>query len=129
LETVVQCIAEAMSEYKASEVVSIGITNQRETTIVWDKFNGKPLYNAIVWSDARTSGIVEEMKKKYKNNADHFRGVCGLPLSTYFSALKLKWMIDNVPEVKKAVDEKRALFGTVDTWLIWNLTGGVSGMK
>ena len=107
-------------------IVAIGITNQRETTIAWDKHTGKPLYNAIVWQDARTSAMCEEWAKK-AGSRDAFRDVCGLPISSYFSATKMKWYIDNVPEIREAIAQDRLLFGTIDTWLIWNLTGGPRG--
>jgi glycerol kinase len=107
-----------------ASVVSVGITNQRETTIAWDTRTGKPLYNAIVWHDTRTEGLVTEMSARYAGGVDHFRDTSGLPLSTYFSALKMNWLLTHVPEVAAAVAEGRAAFGTVDSWLIWNLTGG-----
>uniref|UniRef100_A0A914XJM1 Probable glycerol kinase n=1 Tax=Plectus sambesii TaxID=2011161 RepID=A0A914XJM1_9BILA len=108
-----------------SDVKAVGVTNQRETSIVWDKVTGEPLFNAIVWLDARTADLAEQLTKKTpNNNKDHFRSIAGLPIHPYFSALKVKWMIDNVPEVKNAVDQDRALFGNVDSWLIWKLTGG-----
>ena len=122
-----QCIENVMKDYKNEEVVSIGITNQRETLVVWDKITGQPLYNAIVWSDSRTTEVVNETIQQFHGDTDYFRNTCGLPISTYFSAMKFKWLMANVPEVKQAVEEKRALFGTVDTWLTWNLTGGVNG--
>ncbi|XP_046677029.1 glycerol kinase-like [Homalodisca vitripennis] len=110
------------------DIVSIGLTNQRETTIVWDPLTGKPLYNAIVWLDVRNADTVDQMRSKiYGKKAETLKTISGLPISTYFSALKLRWLLDNVPEVKTAVEQKRCFFGTVDTWLIWNLTGGVHG--
>ncbi|KAL0273986.1 UNVERIFIED_CONTAM: hypothetical protein PYX00_006532 [Menopon gallinae] len=111
-----------------NDMVAIGITNQRETTILWDKFTGKPLHNAIVWLDIRTSTTVDEVLKKVKNrNPEFLKPLCGLPISTYFSALKIKWLMDNVEEVRAAIREDRCLFGTIDSWLIWNFTGGVDG--
>jgi len=111
-----------------SSIAAIGISNQRETTIVWDKLTGEPLHNAIVWLDMRTTSTLETLLEKVPNkNKNHLKSICGLPLSPYFSALKLRWLIDNVPKVKEAVDDNRCLFGTMDTWLIWNLTGGVEG--
>ncbi len=123
-----QVVNGAMSNLgiSASDLAAIGIANQRETVVIWDKESGKPLYNAIVWMDTRNSSLVFEMKGKYGKD-DHFRIKTGLPFSTYFSGLKVKWLIDNVVEVRKAVAEKRALFGTIDTWIIWNLTGGLKG--
>ncbi|XP_072390839.1 glycerol kinase 3-like isoform X3 [Diabrotica undecimpunctata] len=107
-----------------ADIVSVGITNQRETTVLWDKNTGLPLCNAIVWMDIRTSSTVDEILQNGKRRQDFLQNICGLPVSTYFSALKIKWMMDNVPGVKKAIDEDRCLFGNIDTWLIWNLTGG-----
>ncbi|XP_076262781.1 glycerol kinase 3-like isoform X3 [Rhynchophorus ferrugineus] len=109
------------------DIVAIGITNQRETTLLWDKLTGKPLCNALVWMDMRTSSTVDEILQNGKKSQNFLQNVCGLPVSTYFSALKIKWMMDNIPEVKKAMNENRCLFGNVDSWLVWNLTGGVKG--
>lgn len=105
---------------------AVGITNQRETTLVWDKATGKPLHNAIVWLDGRTGQLCSRMKQEL-GSSDHFRPVTGLPISTYFSAYKLKWLLENVPEVAQAAKEGRCMFGTVDSWLIYQLTGGVEG--
>ena len=110
----------------AGEIAAVGITNQRETTVVWDRATGKPLHNALVWMDTRTSDLVATLIAKL-GSQDALRATTGLPLSTYFSGLKLKWLIENVAEVRNAVDERRALFGTIDTWLVWNLTGGAKG--
>ncbi|XP_043251780.1 glycerol kinase-like [Colletes gigas] len=108
-----------------SDIVAIGITNQRETTVVWDSVTGEPLYNAIVWMDMRTTSIVDDILKKIRNkNKNYFKPLCGLPISPYFSALKLKWLLENVPRVQEALDQDRCMFGTIDSWLIWNLTGG-----
>ncbi|CAL5327628.1 unnamed protein product [Camellia sinensis] len=106
---------------------AVGLTNQRETTVVWSKSTGLHLYNAIVWMDVRTSSICRKLEKELSGGRTHFVETCGLPISTYFSALKLLWLLDNVKAVKEAVAKKDALFGTIDTWLIWNLTGGVDG--
>ncbi|XP_047114214.1 glycerol kinase-like [Schistocerca piceifrons] len=133
LSAVKECINETVENLKKldidpADIVAIGITNQRETTIVWDPKSGKPLYNAIVWLDVRNTETVDDLLKNVRDrNQDYFKPLCGLPVSTYFSALKLKWMMDNVPEVREAVKNKSCLFGTVDTWLIWNLTGGPNG--
>lgn len=111
-----------------SDIVAIGITNQRETTIVWNSETGEPLYNAIVWMDMRTTSIIDEMLQGIKNHdKNYLKPLCGLPISPYFSALKLKWLLENVPKVQEALDNKQCMFGTIDTWLIWNLTGGVNG--
>lgn len=109
--------------YSLDQVTGVGITNQRETTIVWDRLTGKPLANAIVWCDARNGVEVQRLHEKF--GQDHLRTKCGLPLATYFSATKLSWLLDNVPEVSQAMKEERLMFGTVDTWLVWNLTGGL----
>lgn len=109
----------------AKDLAAVGITNQRETTVVWDKNTGKPYHNAVVWMDTRNDRIVAEMAKD--GGQDRFRPQVGLPLATYFSGLKVKWLLDNVPEIRKAADAGDALFGNIDTWLIWNLTGGVNG--
>ncbi|CAF1188586.1 unnamed protein product, partial [Didymodactylos carnosus] len=101
--------------------LSIGVTNQRETTILWDKNSGKPLHNALVWLDARTQETVDFLLEQSGKDKDCLQDACGLPISTYFSALKIRWLIDNVPNVQKAIEQKRCLFGTVDTWLLWNL--------
>ncbi|KAL4529027.1 hypothetical protein Ndes2437A_g03549 [Nannochloris sp. 'desiccata'] len=128
-ESVQKAISETMRQaqerYGDGKVIvrAIGITNQRETTIVWDKNTGKPLCNAIVWLDNRTSSIVESMAKQL-GGRDAFRAITGLPTSTYFSAYKLKWLLENRPEVAKAAEEGLCMFGTVDTWLLYNFTGG-----
>ena len=109
----------------AKDIAAIGITNQRETTVVWDKVTGEPLYNAIVWQDTRTSDIVNDLAKS--GGQDRFRKKVGLPLATYFSGPKIKWILDNVDDVLLKAQEGRAVFGNIDTWLIWNLTGGVDG--
>lgn len=111
----------------ASDIIGVGITNQRETTVVWDKTTGRPLYDAVLWHDARTRDTVQSLQLSL-GGQDALRGVCGLPISTYFSGVKLRWLCDNVPAVKAAIADGKALFGTVDSWLIWNLTGGASGV-
>jgi glycerol kinase len=129
MRSVETCLSEVMQlrrERDYPPVCALGITNQRETTIVWDSVSGKPLYNAIVWADTRTSGLVTELTQRLGGRRHLWQQRTGLPLATYFSALKLKWLLDNVPAVRDAVEKRRALFGTVDSWLIWNLTGGPS---
>lgn len=128
LDTVQRCIEKtiAKASIQASQVKGIGITNQRETTIVWDRISGKPLHNAIVWLDTRTRELVDSLISKF-GDADYFRKSCGLPLNTYFSAMKLLWLIKHIPAVEKAVRNGTAMFGTVDCWLIWKLTGGIKG--
>ena len=108
-----------------SEIASVGITNQRETTVLWDKNTGRPYHNAIVWQDLRTSDIIEELA--IDGDKDCFREKVGLPLATYFSGPKLKWIMDNVPEAKIAAEEGDAYFGTMDSWVVWWLTGGPDG--
>uniref|UniRef100_A0A671RGI4 Probable glycerol kinase n=1 Tax=Sinocyclocheilus anshuiensis TaxID=1608454 RepID=A0A671RGI4_9TELE len=107
-----------------SNIKAIGVTNQRETTLVWDKETGEPLYNAIVWLDLRTQSTVESNICYFSCFIQH---KTGLPISTYFSAVKLRWLMDNVEKVHEAVLSHRAMFGTVDSWLIWCLTGGKKG--
>ena len=102
------------------EIAAIGITNQRETTILWDKETGKPVYNAIVWQCRRTASICEKLKEE--GLEDYVKEHTGLLIDAYFSATKIKWILDNVPEARTLASENRLLFGTVETWLIWNLT-------
>jgi len=106
----------------STDVAAIGITNQRETTLVWEKETGKPVYNAIVWQDTRTDTICNELAKK-NGGQDRFRPTTGLPLATYFSGPKIKWILDNVPGIRERADKGELLFGNLDSWLIWNLTG------
>ena len=118
-------IAAAMAErnLRASDLAAIGITNQRETTIVWDRLTGEPVSNAIVWQDARVAPDVAEFARA--GGADRFRAKTGLPLTTYFSGLKLRWILEHVPGVRERAEGGDALFGTVDSYLVWRLTGGV----
>jgi len=104
-----------------SEVAAIGVTNQRETTVVWEKSTGRPIYNAIVWQDTRTDEICNELAKV--GGQDRFRAKTGLPLATYFSGPKIKWILDNVDGARKQAENGELLFGNMDTWVIWNLTG------
>ncbi len=120
-------VADALvaAEINNDNLAAVGITNQRETAVVWDKNTGKPVYNAIVWQDTRTSPIVRELAgdegvEKYKDRV-------GLPLATYFSGTKIKWILDNVPGAREKAEAGDLLFGTTDTWVLWNLTGGVEG--
>ncbi|KAI9741221.1 MAG: Glycerol kinase [Cirrosporium novae-zelandiae] len=108
--------------YSISDIRSIGITNQRETTLVWDRDTGVPLHNAIVWPDTRTQNIVRELKER--KGAERLQELCGLPLSTYPSALKLTWLLRKDQKVKRAYEQGKLAFGTVDTWLLYNLNGG-----
>ncbi len=116
-------MAEAMARINArpADIVAIGITNQRETTVVWDARTGKPIYNAIVWQDTRTAGICAELAKH--GGQDRYRTKTGLPLATYFSGPKIKWLLDNVPGAREKAEAGDLRFGTIDTWLIWNATG------
>ena len=102
-------------------IVAIGITNQRETTVVWDKATGKPICNAIVWQDTRTQHIVERLAD---GDTDRYREKTGLPLATYFSGTKIAWILDNVEGARERAEAGELLFGTTDSWLLWNLTGG-----
>ncbi|MBN1230702.1 MAG: glycerol kinase GlpK [Anaerolineales bacterium] len=111
----------------AEELAAIGITNQRETTVIWDRETGKPYFNAVVWMDTRTDVICNVLAQN--GGQDRFREKVGLPLSVYFSGPKIKWLLDNVDGLRKAAEEGRAIFGNIDTWLIWNMTGGVNGGK
>jgi glycerol kinase len=115
----------AKAGIKASDLAAVGITNQRETTVVWDRRTGKPVYNAIVWQDTRTDTIINEWAKN--GGQDRFRAKVGLPLATYFSGPKVKWILDNVAGARAAADAGNLMFGNIDTWCIWNLTGGPSG--
>ncbi len=107
------------------DIHALGITNQRETTIVWDRITGKPFFNAIVWQDTRTADSCNTLAKD--GGQDRFRAKVGLPLATYFSGPKIKWILDHIPGVREAAQNGRAIFGNIDTWLIWNLTGGPKG--
>lgn len=110
---------------EASDLAAIGITNQRETTIVWDRRTGRPLHNAIVWQDTRTDAIAAALDRD--GRGDVIRHRAGLPPATYFSGGKLQWILENVPGAREAAERGDALFGTPDTWVLWNLTGGPDG--
>ena len=118
-------VAMIQANATADDIAAVGITNQRETTLVWDPQTGKPYYNAIVWQDTRTAGIISELGKVVGQN--RFQERVGLPLATYFSGPKIRWILDHVEGVKQAAMAGRAIFGNIDTWLIWNLTGGIDG--
>jgi glycerol kinase len=115
----------AKANLAATDLAAVGITNQRETTVVWDKNTGEPIHNAIVWQDTRTDKICDELAEH--GGQDRFRGTTGLPIATYFSGPKIKWMLDNVPGARERAEAGDLLFGNIDTWCIWNLTGGTSG--
>ena len=108
-----------------ADVAAVGITNQRETAIVWDRATGLPIYNAIVWQDTRTAGFCDELVGG--GHGEMIRQRTGLPVATYFSGPKIRWILDHVPGARKRAESGELLFGTVDTWAIWNLTGGPSG--
>jgi glycerol kinase len=115
----------ASSGAEAGEVAAIGITNQRETTVVWDRESGEPVHNAIVWQDTRTDALVRELAGQ--RGLDRLRPRVGLPLSTYFSGPKLAWILENVAGVRDRAEAGELAFGTIDSWLLWNLTGGPRG--
>uniref|UniRef100_A0A060T2M5 glycerol kinase n=1 Tax=Blastobotrys adeninivorans TaxID=409370 RepID=A0A060T2M5_BLAAD len=122
-----ECFSKCVEQLKEkgidpSRVVTIGITNQRETTILFDRKTGKPVYNALVWSDARTADIAQTLKKK--KGADRVQHLCGLPISTYFAGVKVRWLVDNVPEAKEVYERGDLAFATVDSWILYRLTGG-----
>ncbi|MEW6058815.1 MAG: glycerol kinase GlpK [Actinomycetota bacterium] len=114
----------AKAKVKASDIAAVGVTNQRETTVIWDKSTGKPVYNAIVWQDTRTADICADLAKE--GGGDRLRPKTGLPLATYFSGPKIKWVLDNVDGVRAKAEKGEILFGNIDTWCIWNLTGGAA---
>jgi glycerol kinase len=122
--SVLAVIAGVLSEsnVRSEQIAGIGITNQRETTVVWDKETGVPVYNAIVWQSRQTSAICDELKDKGYN--DLFRKKTGLLIDAYFSGTKVKWILDNVEGARQKAEEGKLLFGTIDTWLIWKLSGG-----
>ena len=113
------------SSIQSNEIAAIGITNQRETTVVWNRHTGKPYYNAVVWQDTRTDDICTILAQN--GGQDRFREKVGLPLSIYFSGPKIKWLLENVDGLREEAENGNAIFGNIDTWLIWNLTGGVDG--
>jgi len=121
-----QVIRGAMSAagLSAKDVAGVGITNQRETTVVWNRHSGQPYHNALVWQDTRTDQLIRDLEQG--EGQDRFRARTGLPLATYFSGPKVRWLLDNVPGLRSAAEAGDALFGTIDTWLIWKLTGGPS---
>jgi glycerol kinase len=110
---------------RSSDLAAIGITNQRETTVLWDRKTGKPVYNAIVWQDTRVANTVSEFAQH--GGQDRFRVKTGLPLTTYFSSLKIRWLLEWVPGVRERAESGEVVFGNVDTFLVWHLTGGIHG--
>ncbi|ETN43413.1 glycerol kinase [Cyphellophora europaea CBS 101466] len=128
IDSVEKCIDGAVAAFEqqghsVNSIKAVGITNQRETTVVWDKTTGEPLYNAIVWTDTRTQALVRRLKLRL--GADKLQDLCGLPLSTYPSVGKLLWFIENVPAAKEAYEKGNLCFGTMDTWLAFRLNGGI----
>ncbi len=115
----------AKANLSASDLAAVGVTNQRETTVVWDRNTGEPIHNAIVWQDTRTDKICDELAAH--GGQDRFRGATGLPIATYFSGPKIKWMLDNVPGARERAEAGDLVFGNIDTWCIWHLTGGTHG--
>jgi glycerol kinase len=120
LAVIASCLSEA--DIKPEQIAGIGITNQRETTVVWEKETGRPIYNAIVWQSRQTADICEELKEKGYQNL--FREKTGLLIDAYFSGTKVKWILDNVEGAREKAEKGELLFGTIDTWLIWKLSGG-----
>lgn len=117
--------AMAKANVRAEHLAAIGVTNQRETTVVWNPKTGEPYYNAIVWQDTRTQPICQKLIDEGKS--DWIRAKTGLPIATYFSAPKIQWLLDNVPGLRARAERGEAIFGNIDTWVIWNLTGGKNG--
>lgn len=122
--TQLHVIKQVLAEKKVtpSEIAAIGITNQRETTLIWDKTTGKPIHNAIVWQDRRTASICDQLKAD--GYEDYVRANTGLVIDAYFSGTKVQWLLDNVPGAREKADKGELLFGTMDSWLIWKMTGG-----
>ncbi|MFC0109980.1 glycerol kinase GlpK [Kibdelosporangium aridum] len=118
--------AVAKADLHVSDIAAVGITNQRETAVVWDKKTGKPVYNAIVWQDTRTDKIVNELGA-LGDGQERYRAKTGLPLATYFSGPKIRWILDNVDGARSRAENGELLFGNMDTWVLWNMTGGPEG--
>ncbi|MEV7995997.1 glycerol kinase GlpK [Streptomyces sp. NPDC086077] len=115
----------AQAGLRADQLSALGITNQRETTVLWDRATGKPVHNAIVWQDTRTAALCNQLGGPH--GQDRFREQTGLPLASYFSGPKVSWLLDNVPGLRTRAEQGEIAFGTMDSWLIWNLTGGTDG--
>jgi len=120
-----EVIRAGLDKVQASDIAAVGVTNQRETTVVWDSSTGQPVHNAIVWQDTRTDQICNELSAD--GGQDRFRAKTGLPIATYFSGPKIKWILDNVDGVRTKAESGEILFGNIDTWVIWLLTGGADG--
>jgi glycerol kinase len=116
----------AKADLNASDIAAVGITNQRETALVWDKTTGEPVYNAIVWQDTRTDAICKQLGE-LGGGAERYKDKVGLPLATYFSGPKVRWILDNVDGAKERAQAGNLAFGNMDTWVLWNMTGGVDG--
>ncbi|MGF7216903.1 glycerol kinase [Spirosoma lacussanchae] len=123
----VVALARIKAKLSTQDIVAVGITNQRETTVVWNRRTGKPYHNAIVWQDTRTGDLVNQYAAASELGQDRFREQTGLPLATYFSGLKLKWLLDHVPGLRDDAERGDALFGNMDSFVVWNLTGGPQG--
>jgi glycerol kinase len=120
-----EVVRAGLDKTKATDISAVGVTNQRETTVVWERSTGKPVHNAIVWQDTRTDQICNELAAE--GGQDRFRAKTGLPIATYFSGPKIKWILDNVDGVRAQAENGDVLFGNIDTWVIWQLTGGPDG--
>jgi glycerol kinase len=120
-----EMVRAGLNKIKASDLAAVGVTNQRETTVVWDRSTGRPVHNAIVWQDTRTNQICNQLSTD--GGQDRFRVKTGLPIATYFSGPKIKWILDNVDGVRSKAESGDVLFGNIDTWVIWQLTGGPDG--
>ncbi|GAA1354352.1 glycerol kinase GlpK [Saccharothrix algeriensis] len=117
----------AKADLATSDIAAVGITNQRETAVVWDRATGEPVHNAIVWQDTRTDRICRELAGAAEDGQERYRAKTGLPLATYFSGPKVRWILDNVEGARERAEAGDLLFGNMDTWVLWNLTGGVRG--
>ncbi|WP_295786109.1 glycerol kinase GlpK [uncultured Microbacterium sp.] len=117
-------LALSRADITRHDIAAVGITNQRETAVVWDKNTGKPVYNAIVWQDTRTQSIVDRLAD---GDPERYKSIVGLPLATYFSGTKIVWILENVDGAREKAEAGDLLFGTTDTWVLWNLTGGIDG--
>jgi len=120
-----EVIHAGLDKVKASDIAAVGVTNQRETTVVWDRTTGQPVYNAIVWQDTRTDEICNELIAD--GGQDRFRAKTGLPIATYFSGPKIKWILENVDGIREKAEAGDVIFGNIDSWVIWQLTGGTDG--
>jgi glycerol kinase len=120
-----EVIGAGLGKVQASDIAAVGVTNQRETTVVWDRTTGEPVYNAIVWQDTRTDEICNELIAE--GGQDRFRAKTGLPIATYFSGPKIKWILENVDGIRDKAEAGDIIFGNIDSWVIWQLTGGTDG--